>query len=63
MPDGLMSRRIRCPYCAEMLQIQVDLSAGDQSYVEDCQVCCQPIQLSCIIDDFRLVSVDAQCST
>jgi len=24
----------------------VDLSAGSQSYVEDCQVCCQPIQLS-----------------
>jgi hypothetical protein len=54
---------IRCPYCAEMLQIQVDLSAGDQNYIEDCQVCCQPIQLSCVIDNFRLVSVDAQCST
>ncbi len=54
---------IRCPYCAEMLQIQVDLSAGDQNYIEDCQVCCQPIQLSCTIDNFRLVSVDAQCST
>jgi hypothetical protein len=46
-----------------MLQIQVDLSAGNQDYIEDCQVCCQPIHLSCAIDDFRLVSVDAQCST
>ncbi len=58
-----MSHRIRCPYCAEMLQIQVDLSAGDQSYIEDCEVCCQPVQLICTIDDFRLVSVDARCST
>jgi transcription elongation factor Elf1 len=63
MRDGLASRKIRCPYCAEMSQIQVDLSAGDQNYIEDCQVCCQPIQLNCTIDDFRLVSVDAQCST
>lgn len=34
-----------CPYCGEMLLIQLDLSAGSQSYVEDCQVCCQPIQM------------------
>ena len=63
MPDGLASRRIRCPYCAEPLQIQVDLSAGDQSYIEDCQVCCQPIQLNFTVENFRLVSVEAKCST
>lgn len=62
MAEGLLSRKIRCPYCAETLQILLDLSAGDQSYIEDCQVCCQPILLTCTIDDFRLVSVDAQCS-
>jgi len=37
---------IACPYCAETILVRVDLSAGSQSYVEDCQVCCQPIQLS-----------------
>lgn len=35
-----------CPYCGELLLIQLDLSAGSQSYVEDCQVCCQPIQMT-----------------
>ena len=34
---------IHCPYCGETILIRLDLSAGDQSYVEDCQVCCQPI--------------------
>jgi len=34
-----------CPYCGEMLPIHLDLSAGSQTYVEDCQVCCQPIQM------------------
>jgi hypothetical protein len=42
---------ILCPYCWERYETQVDLSAGSFSYVEDCQVCCQPIQLSCDVDD------------
>ena len=49
---------ILCPYCWERYETQVDLSAGSCSYVEDCQVCCQPIQLACEIDDTgRLVAV------
>ncbi|MFI6849046.1 CPXCG motif-containing cysteine-rich protein [Kitasatospora sp. NBC_00085] len=28
-----------CPYCEEVIEITVDLSAGDQEYMEDCQVC------------------------
>lgn len=42
---------IVCPYCWERYETQVDLSGGSFSYVEDCQVCCQPIQLGCEIDD------------
>lgn len=49
---------ILCPYCWERYETQVDLSGGSFSYVEDCQVCCQPIQLTCEIeDDGRLSSV------
>ena len=49
---------ILCPYCWERYETEVDLSAGSFSHVEDCQVCCQPIQLSCEVDDEgRLVSV------
>lgn len=49
---------IRCPYCWERYETQVDLSAGSFSHVEDCQVCCQPIELSCEVDaEGRLVGV------
>ena len=37
---------IGCPYCGEAITVRVDVAAGDQSYIEDCQVCCQPITLS-----------------
>lgn len=34
---------ITCPYCYESISLLVDCTAGNQSYVEDCSVCCQPI--------------------
>lgn len=32
-----------CPYCGEPVEAVLDLSGGDQSYIEDCPVCCRPI--------------------
>lgn len=37
---------VHCPYCGETITLAVDDSAGDQSYVEDCHVCCRPIEVS-----------------
>jgi len=37
---------VQCPYCGESFQTAVDLSAGSFRYVEDCQVCCQSIDLA-----------------
>ena len=34
---------VSCPYCGESIDILVDLSQGEESYIEDCQVCCRPI--------------------
>lgn len=43
--NALEETGIHCPYCGEPSTILVDRSAGDQSYIEDCQVCCKPIVL------------------
>jgi cysteine-rich CPXCG protein len=53
MPDSI---RITCPYCGERFEALVDTSAGDADYVEDCPVCCRPIELrlSTQGDDFDL---------
>lgn len=42
---------IHCPYCGEPIEILLDGSAGPQQYIEDCQVCCQPIVLSVSLDE------------
>ena len=45
-----VEKNISCPWCAERMTVILDLSAGGQSYVEDCQVCCQPMQVSYAAD-------------
>ena len=41
---------VQCPYCGECFEVLLDLSAGASSYIEDCQVCCQPIELGFEVD-------------
>ena len=58
--SALESVLIQCPYCWETLDIRVDLTVPEQEYVEDCQVCCQPIVLTVQLVEGRVVSVDAR---
>ena len=46
----LAPRDISCPYCGEQIDILVDPSIAEQSYIEDCQVCCRPIVLDVTVD-------------
>jgi len=34
-----------CPHCGESFSLQIDTSQGNQSVIEDCAVCCQPITI------------------
>jgi hypothetical protein len=42
----LSEQTIGCPYCGESISILVDDTLPEQCYVEDCQVCCRPIELA-----------------
>ena len=42
---------VQCPYCGESSETAVDWSAGAFRYIEDCHVCCQPIELAGHVDD------------
>ncbi|HYQ73340.1 MAG TPA: CPXCG motif-containing cysteine-rich protein [Gammaproteobacteria bacterium] len=39
-----MLARVECPYCGEPFEAEADCSGGSQDYVEDCPVCCRPIE-------------------
>lgn len=40
-----------CPYCWEQISMVLDTSVKRQTYVEDCEVCCHPIEVSYTVDD------------
>jgi transcription elongation factor Elf1 len=44
-----------CPYCGEEISMVLDVSVRRQTYVEDCEVCCRPIEISYSIEDNALV--------
>ncbi len=47
---GSEFHQVHCPYCGEPFETLIDLSAGSSTYVEDCQVCCQPIEFRIEVD-------------
>lgn len=60
MTGRVLNRRIDCPYCAESMTIVVDLSAGGQRYIEDCQVCCQPMLIGFETDGEELLLLQVE---
>ncbi|MGB3622310.1 CPXCG motif-containing cysteine-rich protein [Ketobacter sp. MCCC 1A13808] len=40
-----------CPYCGESIQLLIDCSVEEQTYTEDCQVCCQPMLVGVVVDE------------
>jgi transcription elongation factor Elf1 len=41
--NQLSEKTIECPYCGETLEVLIDPVDAGQQYIEDCQVCCKPI--------------------
>lgn len=49
-----------CPYCWQQITMLLDLSAGSQSYVEDCEVCCNPITIAYSVEDGHVSDFSAE---
>ena len=42
--------KVACPYCGETIEVLIDCSVEQQTYIEDCQVCCRPIGFNVSVD-------------
>ena len=40
-----------CPYCGELIELLIDSSITVQEYIEDCYVCCRPIQVAISVNE------------
>lgn len=52
---------VNCPYCDAPITLLVDCSPGDQSYIEDCSVCCQPMRVNIEANGADLLAVTLEC--
>lgn len=48
-----------CPYCWEQISMLMDTSISQQEYIEDCEVCCNPIQIRVGIDEGEINQFEA----
>jgi len=60
MINQLIETSVQCPYCWESFTLLVDGSVERQEYVEDCEVCCRPIDFIVEIDAQDRVRVQAR---
>jgi hypothetical protein len=49
-----------CPYCGEEISFVLDLTEETQSYIEDCEVCCNPIAVKFKTDEKSVIFFEAQ---
>jgi len=58
--NGLVEQSIMCPYCGESITVMIDASVSNQSYIEDCQVCCCPINFDVSVSGQDDISVSVR---
>jgi hypothetical protein len=49
-----------CPYCWQDISFVIDINEPKQEYVEDCEVCCNPINVIIEITDGAVSSFTAE---
>ncbi|QNP41501.1 CPXCG motif-containing cysteine-rich protein [Lysobacter solisilvae (ex Woo and Kim 2020)] len=50
---------VPCPYCGERVELMIDEASDLQRYIEDCPVCCRPMEIAIAFDAGGEVLVSA----
>jgi len=49
-----------CPYCYQSISMVLDTSIdGKQKYIEDCEVCCRPIEVQYEAEGDEIMNFDS----
>lgn len=55
-----MEHFFTCPYCWQEISIVLDASEPHQTYIEDCEVCCKPIEVEYSLDEETVTEFEAR---
>lgn len=48
-----------CPACGAPISVVLDLSVDEQEYVEDCEICCRPLEIAYTVEHGEVVEFSA----
>jgi transcription elongation factor Elf1 len=49
-----------CPYCWQEISFVLDLSQPEQEYIEDCEICCNPVKVSFTTEEGEITNFEAE---
>ncbi len=50
----------QCPYCWEEISVLLDPSVAAQTYIEDCENCCNPIEFQVRFEENALAAFEVR---
>ena len=56
--ENEVEQDLHCPYCGSSISILIELLSGSQDYIEDCEVCCRPIDIRYEVKNGELTRFD-----
>jgi hypothetical protein len=56
----LMEYFFTCPYCWQRISMVLDTSVKGQTFIEDCEVCCQPIEVRYAVEGGEVTEFEAR---
>ena len=49
-----------CPHCWDKISMLIDTSISGQNYIEDCETCCNPVEINYTTLENEIAYFDAQ---
>lgn len=56
----MLEHFFQCPYCWDEISMLLDTSVTKQTYIEDCETCCNPIEISVSFRNGECVTFNAE---
>jgi len=56
----MLEHFFQCPYCLAEITMLIDPSISSQQYIEDCEVCCNPIEIRVALQEGEISTFEAK---
>ncbi|MEN2281874.1 CPXCG motif-containing cysteine-rich protein [Algoriphagus sp. SE2] len=56
----MLEHFFQCPYCLAEISMLIDPLVSSQQYIEDCEVCCNPIEIRVEVESGEIIAFEAK---